>query len=134
MGISYLKSGEQSKVENGQFPVTGYNEDGSVIVDDGSYNAKFIPSTQWRISTHDASRNGTNLLTSILGDKRFSFPKSLYAVKDTIHFVLADKKDALVLDFFAGSGTTLHAVNLLNSIDGGSRRCILVTNNEVSDL
>ena len=41
--------------------------------------------------------------------------------------------DALILDFFAGSGTTLHAVNLLNSEDGGHRQCILVTNNEVSD-
>jgi adenine-specific DNA-methyltransferase len=45
----------------------------------------------------------------------------------------AEKKDAVVLDFFAGSGTTLHAVNLLNAADGGNRRCILVTNNEVSD-
>lgn len=41
--------------------------------------------------------------------------------------------DAKIVDFFAGSGTTLHAVNLLNSEDGGNRRCILVTNNEVAN-
>ena len=42
------------------------------------------------------------------------------------------KPNALIVDFFAGSGTTLHAVNLLNAEDGGHRRCIVVTNNEVS--
>lgn len=63
---------------------------------------------------------------------RFSFPKSLYAVHDAIRFFVANKPNALILDFFAGSGTTLHAVNLLNAEDGGKRRCILVTNNEVS--
>lgn len=46
---------------------------------------------------------------------------------------VAGKPDALILDFFAGSGTTLHAVNLLNAEDSGHRRCIIVTNNEVSD-
>ena len=57
----------------------------------------------------------------------------MYATHDAIRFYIASKPDALVLDFFAGSGTTIHAVNLLNSEDGGNRRCILVTNNEVSD-
>ena len=65
--------------------------------------------------------------------KRFSFPKSLYAVHDTIRFFVENKPNALIVDFFAGSGTTLHAVNLLNAEDGGNRRCIMVTNNEVSD-
>ena len=63
---------------------------------------------------------------------RFSYPKSLYAVKDSIWYFLKEKPNALVLDVFAGSGTTLHAINLLNAEDGGCRRCILVTNNEVS--
>ena len=45
---------------------------------------------------------------------------------------MCDKKNALIIDFFAGSGTTLHAVNLLNALDDGHRRCICVTNNEVS--
>lgn len=50
-----------------------------------------------------------------------------------MHQLFAERRSALILDFFAGSGTTLNAVNLLNYEDGGSRRCILVTNNEVSD-
>ena len=45
--------------------------------------------------------------------------------------VTKNKPNALILDFFAGSGTTLHAVNLLNKEDGGHRRCIMVTNNEI---
>jgi adenine-specific DNA-methyltransferase len=71
-------------------------------------------------------------LNAIFHDRRFSFPKSLYAVQDTLRFFVADKPSALIVDFFAGSGTTLHAVNLLNAEDGGHRRCIMVTNNEVS--
>ena len=71
------------------------------------------------------------MLNKIIG-KRFDFPKSLYAVHDTIRFFVAEKPNALVVDFFAGSGTTLHAVNLLNAEDGGNRRCVMVTNNEVS--
>ena len=90
-----------------------------------------FPGNQWWIPSHDATEFGSKLLTSIIG-KRFSFPKSLYAVEDTLRFFVKNKKNALILDFFAGSGTTLHAVNLLNAEDNGCRRCILVTNNEVS--
>ena len=68
----------------------------------------------------------------MLGRGRFNFPKSIYAVRDCIDLFVRNKRNALILDFFAGSGTTLHAVNLLNTEDGGNRRCILVTNNEVS--
>ena len=68
----------------------------------------------------------------MLCNKRFEFPKSLYSEKDAINFFVANKPNALIVDFFAGSGTTLHAVNLLNAEDGGKRRCIMVTNNEVS--
>ena len=63
----------------------------------------------------------------------FPFPKSLYAVKDSLSLVVGNRPDALVIDFFAGSGTTMHATCLLNAEDGGRRRSILVTNNEVSD-
>ena len=82
---------------------------------------------------HDAGAYGTDLVSSIIGKKRtFSFPKSIYSERDAIAAVVRDKKDALILDFFAGSGTTLNAVNLINAEDNGSRRCILVTNNELS--
>src|SRR5262249_7786506 len=63
----------------------------------------------------------------------FPFPKSLYAVRDCLAAVVGDRPNALIVDFFAGSGTTMHATCLLNSEDGGARRSVLVTNNEVAD-
>ncbi|MDY2700691.1 MAG: DNA methyltransferase [Lachnospiraceae bacterium] len=129
--LRYISEGWQKKVESGQITVLGYDEDGSVLLDDSDYTKEFVPGNQWWIPSHDATEFGSKLLTSIIG-KRFSFPKSLYAVEDTLRFFVKNKKDALILDFFAGSGTTLHAVNLLNAKDDGNRRCILVTNNEVS--
>jgi adenine-specific DNA-methyltransferase len=129
--LRYISEGWQKKVESGQITVLGKAEDGSVIIDDSDYEKEFIPGNQWWIPAHDATEFGSKLLTNFVG-KRFSFPKSLYAVHDAIRFFVSNKPNALILDFFAGSGTTLHAVNLLNAEDGGHRRCILVTNNEVS--
>lgn len=129
--IRYISEGWQKRVENGEIQVVGKDEDGSLIFDDGDYEQKYIPSNQWWISAHDATEFGSKMLNRIIG-KRFSFPKSVYAVRDTIRFFVANKPNALIVDFFAGSGTTLHAVNLLNAEDSGHRRCILVTNNEVS--
>ena len=132
MSISYLSAGMQKKIEEGILPIVGHNPDGSVIFDIGEYKPEFIPGTQWRIKSHDATEHGTKLLQSIIG-KRFSYPKALYSTRDSIRFFLSDKPNALVLDFFAGSGTTMHAINLMNAEDGGQSRCICVTNNEVSD-
>lgn len=131
MSISYLSSGMQKKIEDGSIPVVGHNKDGSIIFDVESYQPEFIPGTQWRIKTHDATEHGTKLLQDFIGN-RFSYPKSLYSTHDAIMFYVSNKPNALIVDFFAGSGTTLHAVNLLNAEDGGRRRCIIVTNNEVS--
>ena len=131
ISISYLPSGMQKKITEGDIPVLGYDENGAVIFDAADYSPMFMPGTQWRIKTHDATEHGTKLLQKIIGN-RFSYPKSLYSVRDSINFFLCNKPDALVVDFFAGSGTTLHAVNLLNAEDGGNRRCIMVTNNEIS--
>jgi adenine-specific DNA-methyltransferase len=90
--------------------------------------------TVWRHKSHDAGTYGTVLLNSIFGSERvFPFPKSIYAVMDCLAPIVRDRKDALIVDFFAGSGTTYHATALLNSKDQGNRRCILVTNNEVND-
>ena len=130
--LRYISEGWQKKVESGQIAVLGRADDGSVIIDDSDYEKEFIPGNQWWIPAHDATEFGSKLLASFIG-KRFSFPKSLYAVHDVIRFFAANKPNALIVDFFAGSGTTMHAVNLLNAEDGGHRRCIMVTNNEVSD-
>lgn len=132
MALTYLANGEQQKVENGVFDIIGHRDDGSIIEGDMEVERTYIPGTQWDIISHNATYHGSQLLNKIIG-KRFSFPKSLYAVHDAIRFFVANKPNALIVDFFAGSGTTLHAVNLLNAEDGGKRQCIMVTNNEVSD-
>lgn len=130
--IRYISEGWQKRVEKGEIIVVGRAEDGSLIFNDENYIQKYIPSNQWWITSHDATEFGSKLIQKIIG-KRFSFPKSLYAVHDTIRFFVANKPNALIVDFFAGSGTTLQAVNLLNTEDKGHRRCIMVTNNEVSE-
>lgn len=129
----YLAQGERYKIDSGQFPVLGKDEYGTVITADAIDTAAFVPGTQWRITSHSAREYGTKMLRKIFLGKVFDFPKSLYAVMDVIRFFVAEKRDSLILDFFAGSGTTLHAVNLINLIDNGNRRCICVTNNEVSN-
>ena len=133
MALTYLANGEQKKVESGAFEIIGKREDGSLIEGKMEMERRFIPGTQWDIPSHNATYFGSQLLNKVLGEKRFDFPKSLYAVHDAIRFFVSNKPNALIVDFFAGSGTTLHAVNLLNAEDGGCRRCIMVTNNEVSD-
>ena len=132
MSMSYLSEGEQKKVENGDYQIIGKRLDGSIITNNSGYIPTYIPGSVWQTSTHDATEHGTKLLAKIIGSNRFAYPKSLYAVHDAIRFFVANKPNALIVDFFAGSGTTLHAVNLLNAEDGGQRRCIMVTNNEVS--
>lgn len=78
----------------------------------------------WIGKRYNATTSGTGVLKEIFGEKVFSYPKSLYAVLDTIKIMT--KKDDIVLDFFAGSGTTAHAVLALNEEDGGNRKFILV--------
>lgn len=96
-------------------------------------SAKKVKTVWWNTS-HDAGTHGTTLLHRILGRRdAFPFPKSIHAVRDTIATVCANRPNALIVDFFAGSGTTYHATCMLNAEDGGRRRCILVSNNEVSD-
>jgi len=130
--ITYLKRGEQRKVDTGVFPVIGRRPDNSVVVDASEYSPVFIPGTQWRIASHNAEQGGTNLQKCLMPDRKFPFPKSLFAVEDALRFFVIDKPAAVVVDFFAGSGTTAHAVMRLNRQDGGQRQCISVTNNEVA--
>ena len=118
-------------IASGKAKVVGRNPDNSVKVVYTEARAK-LPTTQWDFPSHNAEHHGTAVLKSLLPSRRFPFPKSLYAVEDAIRFFVADKPDAVILDFFAGSGTTAHAVMRLNRQDSGSRQAIIVTNNEVS--
>lgn len=88
--------------------------------------------TVWVNPKYDAGTHGSPLIKKFAGTD-FSYPKSLYAVYEALYAVTANRPDAVILDFFAGSGTTLHATCLLNTIDKGNRQCILVTNNEVTE-
>jgi adenine-specific DNA-methyltransferase len=128
--ISYLSEGMEKALLKGELEVLGKDENGTLIT--GRSYKPVIPLSIWNQPSHGAGDFGSSLLLTIFKTKRFAFPKSLYAVQDTLRFVTAKKPNALIVDFFAGSGTTLHAVNLLNAEDGGHRRCIMVTNNEVS--
>ena len=78
----------------------------------------------WTDKKYFPEFQGTNLLKKILGENLFSYPKSLYAVLDTLKLMTSDED--LILDFFAGSGTTGHATIELNKEDGGDRKFILV--------
>lgn len=85
-----------------------------------------LPKTVWDEKLYNATAYGTSLLRDIMGkEQTFSFPKSVYAVSDCIR-VCTSEKEAFILDFFAGSGTTAHAVMNLNRQDGGRRRYILI--------
>lgn len=129
----YLSSGQEKLFDKGFYDIIGCDENGAYVLQKKSDNQKDIrPLTVWSQTLHSASDYGTTLLNKMIGSGKFDFPKSLYAVHDTLRFFVANKPNALIVDFFAGSGTTLHAVNLLNAEDGGNRRCIMVTNNEVS--
>lgn len=129
--IKYLSENFEEKIASGRWAVKGYREDGSkIVVETGGKLTR--ATTVWSETSYDAKAYGTVLLKNIVGDARFSFPKSLYSVHDSLKYFVDEKPNALILDFFAGSGTTLQAVNLLNAEDGGHRRCIMVTNNEVS--
>lgn len=128
--MAHLQTGTMSRIEKGEIEVLGKDDEGTVIL--GSTAKGKRPSSVWNMQSHDAGSKGKNILTAMLPYCDFAYPKSLYAVRDTLKFVVASKPNALIVDFFAGSGTTLQAVNLLNAEDDGKRRCILVTNNEVS--
>lgn len=131
--LKYLKPGELQKIERGEYEVIGYKDNGAMLISSDNYEAKWLPSTQWHVKSHDAGIGGSRLLKTIFLEKRFDFPKSLYAVEDAIRFFVKDNPDALIIDFFAGSGTTAHAVMRLNHQDNGNRKSISITNNEVGE-
>lgn len=131
--IQYVRQGDQKRVLSGEIVIEGKEKDGSLRLSPVDATQRIVfPKTVWNRKSHDATEWGTRLLKPLLINARFSYPKSLYAVHDAIRFFVAEKPNALIVDFFAGSGTTMHAVNLLNAEDCGHRRCIMVTNNEVS--
>ena len=105
--VSYLKAGEQSKLEQGVYGSYEMGDEGYVVVESESAQGnRATPTTQWNLTAHSAADHGTSLLRYLIPRRRFPFPKSLYAVEDALRFFVIDKPEALIVDFFAGSGTT----------------------------
>lgn len=131
--IQYLGSKSQRQIEEGVLRIVGTDQvRGCVEVEYATAEQRSLK-TVWHRQLHDSGVYGSAFLKAILNRPgAFSFPKSIYSTRDAIDAVVRDRPKALIVDFFAGSGTTLNAVSLINAIDGGYRRCILVTNNEVS--
>jgi len=84
-----------------------------------------LPGTWWDDSSYSASESGTKVLKDMFGVKDFDYPKSINLVADSLRVCNATGVDQ-ILDYFAGSGTTGHAVINLNREDGGRRKFILV--------
>lgn len=128
--IQHLPNKARKEIQSGVATVEGKREDGSVIARYADASTKTV-TTQWDFTSHSAEHGGTRVLKALIPNRLFPYPKSLYAVEDALRLFVADKPDAIIVDFFAGSGTTAHATMRLNRQDGGSRQCISVTNNEV---
>lgn len=129
--IQHLPNKARKEIAVGTAVIEKRREDGSVVAKYVDATLKHV-TTQWEFTSHSAEHGGTGILKSVIPERRFPFPKSLYAVEDSLRFFVGDKPNAIILDFFSGSGTTAHAVMRLNRQDGGRRQCISVTNNEVA--
>ncbi len=132
-GMSYLTKGHMAAISRGEVDVVGNDTNGAMIVAlSDTVSQTRVGKTMWTDGRYNASEHGSSLLRQFIPRRKFPFPKSLYAVEDAIRFYVADNPEAVVLDYFAGSGTTAHAVARLNRQDSGQRQSISITNNEVS--
>jgi adenine-specific DNA-methyltransferase len=111
--------------KNGYFVATFENERAEIF---HQYREKQVFKNVWTDKKYQSEFHGTNVLKDILGENAFEYPKSVYLLEDILK--ITSKEDSIVLDYFAGSGTTGHALLNLNFEDGGKRQFILCTNNE----
>lgn len=118
--VGSIKNLLRVKVTDGRYEI-------EIGKDFGSYR------TVWTDKKYDANEYGTQLINSMVPENDFDFPKSLYNVYDCLYAIIKDRPNAVVLDYFAGSGTTGHAVMLMNKNLGGNRRFILCTNNAIGE-
>ncbi|MEV1295810.1 DNA methyltransferase [Pseudonocardia sp. NPDC049635] len=133
-GLSFLTSGHMRAIAAGELVTEGRNAKGELVVKNAEGRARSqVGKTMWTNGAYSATEHGSTLLRKFLPNRKFPFPKSLYAVEDALRFYIGDNRNAVVLDFFGGSGTTTHAVMRLNRQDDGARKSIVVTNNEVND-
>lgn len=119
-GVTFMQ-----KVANGA--IVAREENGRIVLYEKLRPSQVLV-THWNKTEYHGYHFGTKILEEILGSKQFDFPKSLHLLKDVVK--LTTKPNSVILDFFAGSGTTGHAVLELNKEDNGNRQFILCTNNE----
>ena len=130
--VNYLITKDIKRVKEGEIVSSGRDQNSAhILTYPDMANRPRVPKTVWNVGSHDATEHGKTFLLNFLS-REFPFPKSLYAVEDSLRFFVGNKQNATILDFFSGSGTTAHAVMRLNKQDSGRRKCISVTNNEVS--
>ena len=130
--VSYLQAGIRQMLKSGEVVSVGKDPEGALELEFADAFGTRSPVTIWNLVAHSASEHGAGLLKSMVPGRRFPYPKSVYAIEDCLRFVIGKNRNAVILDFFSGSGTTAHAVMRLNRQDGGRRQCISVTNNEVA--
>lgn len=130
--VLYLGKAQIARIASGEISVVGRNKKGYLELQADPDSIRRSVKTVWNRPQHSAGEHGSRLLRDLLPHRPFPFPKSLYAVEDALRIAVDEKPEAVVLDFFSGSGTTAHALMRLNRQDGGRRQCISITNNEVS--
>lgn len=125
--IQYLPKGVIEKIESGKLLVEGKESNGhTLILGNNQTSGSEIPTIWSEKSFH--TTKGSSLIRHILGNDSFSYPKSLEYITEVLRGIT--NSNSIILDFFAGSGTTGQSVLELNQMDGGNRRFILCTNNE----
>lgn len=130
--IQYLPEGLIKKINNGKLSILGHEENKpTLILGDNETEGSSIPTILYEKEFYTVK--GTDLLKNILpeNEKKFEYPKSLQLI-ETILQALSNE-DSVILDSFAGSGTTAHAVLDLNKKDGGNRRFILIEMMDYAD-
>lgn len=119
----YNKEGVEKELKNGEIGLIKVASEWRISKKSRMPEGK-MPKTLWWSSKYSATSHGTKLLQHLFNQNLFSYPKSVHLVKDAVYHW--SNKESLVVDFFAGSGTTAHATIRLNREDSGNRKYILV--------
>ncbi len=106
------------------FFLTGTSEETKTIYHKDYSNDTVLPKSLWFSNRYDASTKGTNVLKAIIPNNPFDYPKSIFAVEDFVR--MGSDEGDIIMDYFAGSGTTAHAIVNLNRGSIAKRKYILV--------
>ena len=125
--VQYLPEGVIAKIESGELEVIGKEENAPTLIFGKNKTVGSEIPTIWTEKEFHTTK-GSALIKEIFGDKRFSYPKPLELITEVLRAVSGP--NSIILDFFAGSGTTGQAVLELNKENNGQRKFILCTNSE----